>query len=73
MHTALLERGVLEPVQPALVFPPKYQFRDMVDNTANVEHRAEELRYYFEKLLGHPGMLTHADVVAQARLAFSAC
>ena len=35
-------------------FPPKNIMSDMVSDPANIAQRGEELRYYYERLLGNP-------------------
>ena len=56
-YETLEERGVLSHMHPPLAFPPKHLLRDMNDRT-NIAQRGEELRYYYERLLGDPKLLT---------------
>ena len=48
-------------LKPPLAFPGKMWMSDMTDST-NIAQRGEELRYYYQRLLGDPKLLCNPIV-----------
>ena len=57
----LEERGVFQHMKPPLSFPSRMLLSDMTDST-NIAQRGEELRYYYQRMLGDPKLLCNPIV-----------